>query len=63
MKKSRFTERQIIRILKEADGEVADNDIWPKHGIRSASCYKWKTRCGELEGYELVCVKELELGK
>jgi putative transposase len=37
MKKSKFTESQILAILKEADAGMAVNEIWRKHGISSAT--------------------------
>ena len=60
MKQSRFTETQIIGILKEADSGIAVNEIWRKHGISSATYYKWKSKYGGLDVSELVRVKELE---
>lgn len=44
MKRSRFTESQIVSILRVADAGVPVNEIWRKHGISSATYYKWKSK-------------------
>ena len=49
-----------MEILKEADAGLPTNEVWRKHGISSATYYKWKAKYGGLEVSELVRVKELE---
>lgn len=60
MKRSRFTESQIVAIVKEADAGLPVNEVWRKHGISSARYYTWKAQYGGLGVAELVRVKELE---
>jgi len=60
MKTSKFTETQIVGILKEADAGVPVNEIWRKYGISSATYYKWKAKYGGLEASELKRVREME---
>ena len=60
MRQSKFTETQIVSILKEADAGRPVNELWRTYGISSATYYKWKAKYGGLEVSELVRVKELE---
>lgn len=60
MKKSKFTETQIVAILKEADAGLKVADICRKHGIAQPTYYLWKSKYGGLSVPELKRIKELE---
>ena len=60
MKKSRFTETQIVSILKKQESGVKVADICREHGISDQTFYKWKAKYGGMDSSELKRVKELE---
>ena len=60
MKASRFTEEQIIAILREQEAGAATGDACRKHGISSATFYKWKAKYGGLEVSDAKRLKALE---
>ena len=60
MKKTRFTETQIISILKEADAGVPVKDICRQHGISDATYYNWKSKYGGMSASDLKRLKEME---
>ena len=60
MKKSKFSESQIVNILKEAEAGVSLEDLIRQHGFSKASFYKWKARYSGMSVSELKRLKALE---
>lgn len=60
MKSTRFTEEQIIGVLKEADAGATAADLARRHGVSEATIYNWKSKYGGLEISEARRLKELE---
>ena len=60
MKKTKFTESQILNILKELDSGVKVADLSRKHGVSEATIYNWRSRYSGMELSELMCLRELE---
>jgi len=60
MKRSRFTDEQIIAIVKEQEAGSKTVDVCRKHGISDATFYKWKAKYGGLEVSEAKRLRTLE---
>ena len=60
MKRGRFTETQIVSILKEADAGARVKDICRQHGISDATYYNWKSKYGDMQASDLKRLKETE---
>ena len=60
MKKSRFTESQIIAVLKEVDAGKKVEEACRQHGISNATYYNWKSKYGGMEAFDVERLKGLE---
>ena len=60
MKKSRFTDSQIMAILKQAEADTPVPELCREHGMSSASFYKWRAKYGGMDASLMARLKELE---
>ena len=60
MKKSRFTDSQILQILKQAEAGISAPELCREHGMSSATFYKWRAKYGGMDASMMSRLKELE---
>jgi len=61
MKRKRFTDEQIIGVLKESQAGAKTDDICRRHGISSATFYTWRKKFGGMEASDAKWLRELEI--
>ena len=60
MKRSRFTDSQIMAVLKQAEAGTPVPELCREHGISSATFYKWRSKFGGMDASLMARLKELE---
>jgi len=60
MRRTRFSESQIVKILKEVEAGRTAKEVCREYGISSATYYKWKSKYGGMEASDIKRLKELE---
>jgi len=60
MKRSKFSEHQIVRILKEVEGGRTVKEICREYGFSDATYYNWKAKYGGMEASDIKRLRELE---
>lgn len=60
MKKSRFSDSQILAVLKQAESGVPVPELCREHGISSATFYKWRSKFGGMDASLMARLRELE---
>ena len=60
MRKSRFTETQIVKILKEVEGGRQVKEVCREYGVSDATYYNWKSKYGGMDASDIRRLKEME---
>ena len=60
MRKSKFSESQIVSFLKEAEAGRKDREICREHGVSTATFYQWRSKYGGMEASDVKRLKELQ---